>query len=130
MVPQAESCASGEPQVMPDATALAAADAATPAQLAAAGVRSCAPMGPDAAERYAFYARGAVASLAMLDYPYDCEFVGVLPANPVHRACAELCAREEAYTPAYRLLRMALAHCPLAEADAAVVVGRDINFNI
>ena len=45
-------------------------------------------MDADAAERYAFYARGAVASLAMLDYPYDCEFVGVLPANPVRRACA------------------------------------------
>jgi len=72
--------------------ALAAADAATPAQLAAAGVRACAPMGSDAAERYAFYARGAVASTAMLDYPYDCSFVGVLPANPVQHACAALVA--------------------------------------
>ena len=71
---------------------LAAADAATPAQLEAAGVRACGAMGAEAAERYAFYARGAMASLAMLDYPYACGFVGRLPANPVHRACATLTA--------------------------------------
>lgn len=44
--------------------ALAAADAATPSQLVAAGVRPCDPMGGDAVERYAFYARGAMASTA------------------------------------------------------------------
>ena len=74
------------------ATSLAAADAATPAQLEAAGVRACGAMGADAVERYAFYARGAMASLAMLDYPYACGFVGTLPANPVRRACAALTA--------------------------------------
>ena len=74
------------------AASLAAADAATPAQLEAAGVRACGAMGADAVERYAFYARGAMASLAMLDYPYACGFVGTLPANPVHHACAALTA--------------------------------------
>lgn len=40
--------------------------------------------------RYAFYARGAVASIAMLDYPYPASFVAPLPANPVQRACSLL----------------------------------------
>ena len=39
------------------AAALAAADAAAPEQLTAAGVRACHPMREDAGERYAFYAR-------------------------------------------------------------------------
>eukprot|EP00966_Prymnesium_polylepis_P248961 5756123-Prymnesium_polylepis.1 len=64
--------------------ALARADAASPSDLAAAGVRPCAPMGARSAERYAFYARGALASIAMLDYPYPCHFVAPLPANPLH----------------------------------------------
>uniref|UniRef100_A0A7S0JM15 Uncharacterized protein n=1 Tax=Calcidiscus leptoporus TaxID=127549 RepID=A0A7S0JM15_9EUKA len=72
--------------------ALASAETATEGQLAMAGVRPCAPMGADAPSRYAFYARGAIASLAMLDYPYATEFVGVLPANPVQRACVDLMA--------------------------------------
>ena len=40
---------------------LAAADAATHDQLWAAGVRACAPLAADSAERYSFYARGALA---------------------------------------------------------------------
>jgi len=75
--------------------ALAAADAATPSQLVAAGVRPCDPMGGDAVERYAFYARGAMASTAMLDYPYQSRFVGLLPPNPVRRACGDLLAPGE-----------------------------------
>ncbi|EOD21420.1 hypothetical protein EMIHUDRAFT_241178 [Emiliania huxleyi CCMP1516] len=60
--------------------ALAAADAATPSQLVAAGVRPCDPMGGDA---------------AMLDYPYQSRFVGLLPPNPVRRACGDLLAPGE-----------------------------------
>jgi hypothetical protein len=69
---------------------LAAADAATEAQLRAAGVHACAPLASDSAERYAFYARGALASLALADYPYPCGFLAPLPANPVEHACDEL----------------------------------------
>ena len=87
------------------AASLAAAEAATPAQLEAAGVRACGAMGADAAERYAFYARGAIASLAMLDYPYPCGFVGRLPANPVRHACAALTTETEAGVEAEASLR-------------------------
>ncbi len=70
--------------------ALAAAESASPSQLGQAGVRACAPLGADAAERFAFYARGALASLAMADYPYAVDFIAPLPANPVQAACAAL----------------------------------------
>ena len=50
-----------------ESSALAAADAATPAELRGAGIRTCAPLQPDDPARYAFYARGAVASLASAD---------------------------------------------------------------
>jgi len=67
--------------------ALHAADVATPSELASAGVRACAPLDSSSPERYAFYARGAVASIAMLDYPYPC-------------ACAALASEAEAPLPA------------------------------
>ena len=70
--------------------ALAAADSATIADLAAAGVHPCQPFGPESVERYAFYAKGALASLAMVDYPYPADFIAPLPANPVQKACAAL----------------------------------------
>ena len=70
--------------------ALAAADAATNADLTAAGVRACAPFRADSAERFAFYARGALASIALADYPYPTGFIAPLPANPVQGACQAL----------------------------------------
>ena len=72
--------------------ALAAADSATTAELAAAGVRPCAPWTAASTERYAFYARGALASIAMADYPYPANFIAPLPANPLQAACASLMA--------------------------------------
>ena len=71
-------------------TAFAAADKATNSELKAAGVRPCEPMRDDSAERYAFYARGALASIAMVDYPYPTNFIAPLPANPVQHACDSL----------------------------------------
>ena len=71
-------------------TALAAADAATNSALQAAGIVPCAPLEQDSAERYAMYARGAIASIAMVDYPYATDFIAPLPANPVHAACDAL----------------------------------------
>jgi hypothetical protein len=53
-----------------------------------AGVLACDPLDSNSAEQYSFYARGAISSLAMLDYPYPCEFVSHLPANPVQVACS------------------------------------------
>lgn len=72
--------------------ALTAADAASNEDLEAAGVRPCQPFESDSAERYAFYARGALASLALADYPYAANFIAPLPANPVQAACAALLA--------------------------------------
>jgi dipeptidyl-peptidase-2 len=70
--------------------ALAAADAATNEDLIAAGVRPGAPLKPDSVERFAFYARGAMATVAMVDYPYPTDFIAPLPGNPVQAACAAL----------------------------------------
>ncbi len=68
---------------------LAAADSGPSGQeLLDAGLLPCDALGPDSAEQYSFYARGALSSLAMLDYPYPCEFVSHLPANPVQTACS------------------------------------------
>lgn len=70
--------------------ALAAAAAASTDELARAGVRPCRPFGRDAAEKYTFYARGAMASIALADYPYPCSFIAPLPSNPVQHACQAL----------------------------------------
>ena len=68
---------------------LAAADSHPSSQeLLDAGLLPCDALGPNSAEQYSFYARGALASLAMLDYPYPCQFVSHLPANPVQAACS------------------------------------------
>ena len=39
------------------------------------------------AKRLDFYIRGALSTLAMLDYPYPADFVTPMPANPVAVAC-------------------------------------------
>jgi pimeloyl-ACP methyl ester carboxylesterase len=68
---------------------LAAADSHPSSQdLIGAGLLPCDPLDSNSAEQYAFYARGALSSLAMLDYPYPCQFVSHLPANPVQVACS------------------------------------------
>ena len=72
--------------------ALTAADSATPSELSEAGVRSCHPWRADSPERYAFYARGALADIALVDYPYPTNFIAPLPANPVRAACRRLLA--------------------------------------
>ena len=57
-------------------------DEATPEDLIF--VKSCTPLTDQVhVERYKFYVKGAVSSLAMLDYPYPCNFVAPLPANPI-----------------------------------------------
>ena len=94
--------------------ALAAADSATIADLAAAGVHPCQPFGPESVERYAFYAKGALASLAMVDYPYPADFIAPLPANPVQKACAALVRTK---VPEQRCR----VHDPAAELHAAVL---------
>jgi len=66
---------------------------ATNAGLIQAGVASCQPLGRNSVERYSFYARGALSSLAMVDYPYPCGFIAPLPANPVQVACKSLTQR-------------------------------------
>ena len=71
---------------------LEAADKATNEGLSAAGVRACSPLRADSAERYAFYARGALATIACVDYPYPTGFIAPLPANPVQAACKALVA--------------------------------------
>jgi len=40
--------------------------------------------------KFMFYARGAISSLAMIDYPYECEFISALPANPVTLGCSSI----------------------------------------
>ena len=71
--------------------ALRTADQASVADLAAAGVRPCEmPFEADDVERFAFYARGALADIALVDYPYPADFIAPLPANPVREACAQL----------------------------------------
>ena len=68
---------------------LSAADSAPSSQqLLDAGLLPCDTLGPNSAEQYSFYARGALSSIAMLDYPYPCQFVSHLPANPVQVACS------------------------------------------
>ena len=53
--------------------------------------RPCSPIQSEAdVERLLFYVKGAFATLAMLDYPYDQQFVTDMPANPVQVACARL----------------------------------------
>lgn len=66
------------------------AETATPTELEAAGVVPCNPWQPDYVERFAFYAKGAVADIALVDYPYPANFIAPMPANPVRVACAEL----------------------------------------
>eukprot|EP01062_Namystynia_karyoxenos_P016727 TRINITY_DN16146_c0_g3_i1.p1 TRINITY_DN16146_c0_g3~~TRINITY_DN16146_c0_g3_i1.p1 ORF type:complete len:520 (+),score=133.92 TRINITY_DN16146_c0_g3_i1:70-1560(+) len=72
--------------------ALKAAAAATADDLAAAGIRTCAPFDedPTAPEKLGFYLEGAISSIAMVDYPYPTNFISPLPANPVMRACSML----------------------------------------
>jgi dipeptidyl-peptidase-2 len=75
---------------------LAAADSHPSSQeLLEAGLLPCDALSPNSAEQYSFYARGALASLAMLDYPYPCQFVSHLPANPVQAACSLLSNRSK-----------------------------------
>ncbi|GMH90730.1 hypothetical protein TL16_g11853 [Triparma laevis f. inornata] len=38
-------------------------------------------------EAFMFYVKGAVSSLAMIDYPYELNFIAPLPANPVEIGC-------------------------------------------
>ena len=71
---------------------LAAADNATNDELITAGVRPCHAWRADSVERYAFYAKGAVADVALVDYPYPTNFIAPLPANPVQPACEVLMA--------------------------------------
>jgi len=56
-------------------------------ELAAAGVRPCGGFDSESVDQYGFYAKGALSSLAMIDYPYPCGFIAPLPANPVKNAC-------------------------------------------
>ena len=79
--------------------ALAAADSATTTELDAAGVVPCHTWRSDSAERYAFYAKGAVADIALVDYPYPTNFIAPLPANPVKAACLHLISRSDAGAP-------------------------------
>ena len=70
--------------------ALLALNSASNKELAAAGVKPCAPWRADSVERYAFYAKGALADIALVDYPYPTDFIAPLPANPVRAACKRL----------------------------------------
>ena len=88
---------------------LAAADSHPSSQdLIDAGLLPCDPLGPSSAEQYSFYARGALSSLAMLDYPYPCEFVSHLPANPVQVACSLMA--DESRSPLAALHRAVLMY--------------------
>eukprot|EP00747_Dinoflagellata_sp_TGD_P061015 gnl/TRDRNA2_/TRDRNA2_152328_c1_seq1.p1 gnl/TRDRNA2_/TRDRNA2_152328_c1~~gnl/TRDRNA2_/TRDRNA2_152328_c1_seq1.p1 ORF type:complete len:417 (+),score=62.22 gnl/TRDRNA2_/TRDRNA2_152328_c1_seq1:36-1253(+) len=50
---------------------------------------TCHPLSSQhAARKLLRFLLGAVASLAMIDYPYPCNFVTPLPANPLKYACA------------------------------------------
>ena len=69
---------------------LRAVDRASTAELVAAGVRPCVALQAGDAERFAFYAKGALADIALVDYPYPADFIAPLPANPVQEACAQL----------------------------------------
>ena len=58
--------------------------------LEAAGMKSCensVGIEEDYLKKFIFYAKGAISSLAMIDYPYPCSFIAPLPANPVKLAC-------------------------------------------
>jgi len=80
-------------------TALRAADNATETQLLEAGIKPCSDTAKsNMAEQFAFYAKGAVSSLAMIDYPYPCSFITPLPANPVQKACAILTTEKNPLT--------------------------------
>ena len=48
--------------------------------------KSCSPTSATV-EKFMFYVKGAVSSLAMIDYPYPAGFIAPLPANPVEVAC-------------------------------------------
>ena len=75
--------------------ALNAVDNATIEELIVAGVRPCHAWRADSAERYAFYAKGAIADIALVDYPYPTNFIAPLPANPVQAACRVLETRSD-----------------------------------
>lgn len=86
---------------------LLAADSRPSSQeLIDAGLLPCHPLGPNSAEQYSFYARGALSSLAMLDYPYPCEFVSQLPANPVQVACSLMADQRSPLAALHRAVLM------------------------
>lgn len=92
--------------------ALDIAESASPAEMHAAGIQPCAPLAPDSAERYAFYAKGAMASIAMADYPYAANFIAPLPANPLLVACTALLTNSTGRTPGtgQRVVTLAALH--------------------
>jgi hypothetical protein len=42
-----------------------------------------------------FYVKGAIATMAMLDYPYPCDFVTPMPGNPVNYGCKRMLNRSD-----------------------------------
>ena len=97
------------------------AETATPTELEAAGVVPCNPWQPDYVERFAFYAKGAVADIALVDYPYPANFIAPMPANPVRVACAEL-EREKGPQTRIRTLNLLVrAVLSLVNASADVL---------
>jgi pimeloyl-ACP methyl ester carboxylesterase len=57
--------------------------------LLSSSIPFCSPA-PSLAEKYAFYAKGAISSLAMINYPYPCSFISPLPAHPVTQGCQNI----------------------------------------
>lgn len=53
----------------------------------------------------AFYAKGALASIALADYPYPANFIAPLPANPVQQACAALIGTPTRHDARHDVLR-------------------------
>ncbi|GMH77860.1 hypothetical protein TrST_g12456 [Triparma strigata] len=56
-------------------------------------------------EAFLFYVRGAVSSLAMIDYPYELNFIAPLPANPVEVGCGLLIGGGDVVEPPIVQLR-------------------------
>ena len=86
-------------------TAFEAASSATLSDLLAAGLRPCVALEEADIERFAFYAKGALSTIACVDYPYPTSFIGLLPANPVEAACSLL---QPSATPLASLLSAVL----------------------